>query len=441
MASILDNPFNLTDVLGSGVGGGTNIGAGSLATNPGWFDKFKKMLVDPEFRLLLGAVGADLAGMDKTNAALMQTIGSGNALTTLSKMFGSGVNKISMTPEGTKIELAPAQGQPTQGVSAQQSTPSAPAQVPTPNTVAPVATPLAGTNILGAVSGGGQPSANPFLSGLSQLNRSDVMGLSPETLLGVVGAKFREEELKQKKVSDTVDALYKQGLLGYYETMGKAQAAGLEVDRENAITNRLNALRQLMPEGIDEQFPVKLPGVGNVTNRQWASLPDDVRQYALYHDASTTAGQVPMAKAEFDLMQPTERIRTLRALSVDSKLLELDLKLREAGASKITVGDKVREKLEIGKIEPILQLLDPKAREAAINAEIKKLGISDKVMAEVGTNKEIGLIRNKAAITAIEKMISVGNGAIEDVEITDTEMIWTVRWPTGNVTKITERLY
>ena len=68
-------------------------------------------------------------------------------------------------------------------------------------------------------SQGGMNFANPFVSSQPKISPSDLAGLSPQDISSVLDNVQNIEILKQKKVTDVVDTLYKQKMMDYYDAL------------------------------------------------------------------------------------------------------------------------------------------------------------------------------------------------------------------------------
>ena len=169
--------------------------------------------------------------------------------------------------------------------------------------------------------------ASPFLnpSASPASGYAAYAGLTPEDVTQALAGAINIESLKGKRFSEISDALYKSQLGDYYKSVAAAQDKGT---------------------ALDQAFPVEVPGVGQVTQRQWNALPSGDREYALFVATSKKLGDVDiMSKAEFDQLEPTDREKFLRAAMEDPNLMDAAKSLATAGATRI--GD-FRERAEVG---------------------------------------------------------------------------------------------
>lgn len=153
------------------------------------------------------------------------------------------------------------------------------------------------------------------------ISASDLAGLTPENVSAALSGALNIEGLSQKKMTDIVDMMYKGTLTG------QARARTQDI---------------LRGEPLDAQFPINMPGVGAITLREWQSLPMDDREYAAYvHTAKKLGDADIMSKERFiNTFETTEREQFLRSLMADEKLMSAEIRLRTAGATTISVGER-----------------------------------------------------------------------------------------------------
>lgn len=182
------------------------------------------------FLQLLGAAGTDISGGTggkNTIAALTSLIGSQNFMKRFGDILGAG-GDVKITSEGAKINI------PAGGAGA-TATATAGASGGAKGTATP--------DILGTLSSvlGG---SRPFSPSQTDVPVSDLAGLDPQTLAQGMGLHLQAVGLEQEKVKDLADAVYKQGLLNYYQRQTDLQASGQEIDKTEADTARLNAYQK-----------------------------------------------------------------------------------------------------------------------------------------------------------------------------------------------------
>ena len=243
---------------------------------------------------------------------------------------------------------------------------------------------------------------NPFVHSQPGITGADLAGLGPQDVSRALSGAVNVEALKQQTIANLISAR----------------------------------------EPLEERFPIALPGVGAVSLRQWKTLPQSERDYALFVHESKRLGDTDiMTRREFEMLEPTERERFVRAAMKDPKLKAATKELATAGATRISIGEKVAgkvaEKKALGKLKGQLYFSDPKWLDD-IDERLGGEDIQRKVFME--SQKEggdPGLMEAKEAIKFIEGKISVG-GTIQDVKLSEDgkTMIWTVKWKSGDIEDI-----
>jgi hypothetical protein len=110
----------------------------------------------------------------------------------------------------------------------------------------------------------------------------------------------------------------------------------------------------------------------------------------------------------------------------------------KAGATSVNINNKVEEDLERGYVKSRLVMYDPVARESAINAELKKLGISEKMMLKMeGDSPEALKLRSDYVDRAVRRIVSAGNGRVVKSAVSPdgSSIGWIVEWTERDGTK------
>ena len=266
-------------------------------------------------------------------------------------------------------------------------------------------------------TGGRRDIINPFVSSQPDISAADLAGLTSQDILAVMGVVSTRDQLR-------ADSLYKQSLMNYYDAMTK----GLEEPKIDPL---------------DEIFDVVVPSLGRrVTLRQWKELPKGEQDYAIYLEGSKVIGdKKPMSKEEFQSLEPTEHEKLLRSFLKHPKLFNIEKQLRSAGATRISLGEKVSEKKTMSKLEGQLYFDNPKWTD-----DVHKYLGSDEVQrsydAVPGKGQEY--IKNKRraelenTVNYIKSKIVAGGGTIvgRDKEDNGKTLVWTVIWPSGDTGKV-----
>ncbi len=299
---LLDSLLSSSSAVGTGYGGGGESGG------------LSNLLQNKLFLQYLAGAGQDIGSGNaigtNVNAITQQNIASQNYMKLLKKMLGPDETKGTFSNKGLTLSIPQSAistggaflGENPLGI---ESTPS------------PVSNPKVGT-------------ASPFVGSQSDITASDLAGLSTADIGNVLSGAMSVEALKQKKVSDVIDTIYK------LQQMKKSEAEIGKIERGDPL---------------DQTFPIKDPFAGTVTNRQWNAMPDDEKRYAIYVHGANKTGQSLMSKEGFESMKPTEQIRTLKAYMDNPKLFDAALKLKVAGSTKISLEGKVKEKEALNEVE------------------------------------------------------------------------------------------
>lgn len=123
-------------------------------------------------------------------------------------------------------------------------------------------------------------AVNPFASSqLGNYSLSDLAGLTPEDISGALSGAMSVEALKQQKLGNTIDAMYK---------LGRLQQAGA-------------------PEPT---FVEDVPGYGDLTLSEYKALPTSTKEYASHVLAARKIGEEPMSMEEFESIEEKDKVPT-----------------------------------------------------------------------------------------------------------------------------------
>lgn len=153
---------------------------------------------------------------------------------------------------------------------------------------------------------------------------------------------------------------------------------GVEGARQRSIMNANELNKTLFemtkagkpdPEGLI--YPVPVPGIGQVTARQWKELPTDQKSYAayVYQQGKINPNEPVVSFKEYQKFGKEVHTDMLKALMDDPQLMNTELALRRAGATSISLGPAERA-IEQGKGAGIAEVQSPdfmtKVKEHAI---------------------------------------------------------------------------
>lgn len=220
-------------------------------------------------------------------------------------------------------------------------------------------------------------------------------------------------------------------------------AVNVEALKQQSRASALKARQAGIPGPLEGDFPIPHPEVGTMTLRQWQSLPAEEKEFASYVHAAKKLGapREELTRRFFSTLEPTEREQFVRAVMKDPAMKAAAMELSRAGATTVSIGEKVAgkvaEKKALGRLKGQLYFGDPDWIDD-IDKRLDSEEMQRKVFME--SQKEggdPGLIKAKEAIKYIEGKISVG-GTIQDVRLSEDSrtMIWTVKWKSGDVEDI-----
>lgn len=405
-AAALGNPN------GTFSGASGNKGVGGLA---GWVKNNSKLL--SQYLAAAGMDAAEGGGLGKNfNSVTMQQNSSDSMTQLLTKLLGGGMPGVEAKIGDKGLSINVARGTtgiapiatPGQGATAPADAPATPAQ--------PQAAPQQGGVTLQSLFGG----VRPFSADLSGVSASDLVGLSPELILQALQLDQGQEQINDQKYRDIVNAHYNMGMLSDAQKRTSLSEARLPIEQMGAETDRLNTLHNFWKLATaDERTPMmkeyeyaqEQGYKGNLED--WKVISGDPETIKLYK-ASIADGSFTGGLWDF--------IRT-KAM---------------AGATSVNINNKVEEDLDRGYIKSRLQMYDPTAREAAINAELKKMNISDQLTLEMGGDSPEAIkLRSDYIDRAVKRIVSAGNGRIikSAVSADGSSIGWLVEWTERDGTK------
>ena len=156
-----------------------------------------------------------------------------------------------------------------------------------------------------------------------RITAHDVAGLSPTDISNALSGAVSIEGLKDKRVSDLVDTMYKSAL----------------IKESGARTGEI-----LKGKPLDENFPIPHPEAGTLSLRQWKALPQSEKEYASYVHEAKKLGSDELSRHEFDMLDLTEKEKFLRSAMEDPELMGAAKDLATASATNINIGERTLER-------------------------------------------------------------------------------------------------
>ena len=399
------------------------------------------MPINPAFIQALVGMGADLsahgANTDKgfqptnLNASTNQSIKANSFMKLMQNALSQDNSDLKLSKDGMTIkagtdsELLKAILGGGSGGPANQNPP---ASTPSDQAAAPAATPTAQVPQM----------PNPFTVSQPRLDTSSsaLAGLTPQDIAAVMGMKQAQDTLKQQSYKDTVDAIYKQS-----QMQGNATAAPIENAYKDALTKK--ALADIENDKAIYQVPgsdVKLNAKdwvayqklnkesqsAAVKNYEYAKSQGFTGDFVEFQDNAKTTH-----KKDYD-----EAVAGGYKGSFNNWMLEM------AKAGAINLGGKLEEKKAMSELEGQLYFSNPKWTED-LNKQISNFVTKDLWEARDANGKLIEekdrpLVIAKERVKYIEGKIDAGSGIIQSVTMDKDgkTMIWTVKWPSGDVKTI-----
>ena len=392
------------------------------------------------FLQYLAGAGADLAAYggntdkglqpNNVNAITNQSIQSQNMMKLLKTLLGPDGTKATFSNTGMNLTVPKESsmfsnilGSGDEAFKTDQSL--APSSTPTP--------PPTNPNV-----GGGSSVANPFVISQPEMNisASDLAGLTSQDIATVMGMKQNQDQLKQQSYRDTVDAIYKQS-----QMQGSATAAPIENAYKDALTKK--ALADIENDKAIYQVPgsdVKLNAKDWIAYQKMSkeSNPNEIKLYEYAQKQGFKGSLVDFKNADMTTHQKDHAAAVASGYKGD--IYTWMLEMAKAGA--INLGGKIEEKKALSELEGQLYFNNPKWTED-INKHISNFVTKDLWEARDANGKLIEekdrpLVIAKERVKYIEGKIAAGSGAIQSVTMDKDgkTMVWTVKWPSGDVKTI-----
>ena len=413
-------------------GAGAGVGAGAAAGAGGLSGLFQNKL----FLQYLAGAGADLAAYggntDKgfqpnaINAITNQSIQTQNMAKLLKTLLGPDGTKATFSNTGMNLTVPKESSMFSDILGGGDGT------FKVDQSLVPSTTPTPTPN--NSSVGGGSSVANPFVISQPEMNisASDLAGLTPKDIASAIGMKQAQDQLKQQSYKDMVDAFYKGS------TMQKdATAAPIENAYKDALT------KKALADIENDKAIYQVPGSDVMLNaKDWIayqklSKENQPAAIQVYEYAKTAAGgNFKGSLVEFQNSATTTHMKDYEEAVASGypkgKFNQWMLEMAKAGA--INLGGKLEEKKALSELEGQLYFNNPKWTED-INKQTAEF---DKNQAWLVPEKDRPLAKSKVIVKTIEDKIAAGSGAIQSVTIDKDgkTMVWTVKWPSGDVKTI-----
>jgi len=401
---------------------------------PGMED-INTLLQNKMFLQMLSSAGTDLmqgTGGTNLNAAVQGNIQAQNMMKLLKTLLGPDGTKGTIDSTGIKLSIPKESSMFSSilgGEGAFKANESLAPGAPSKdyNNLTSV---LQGANAGGMYgSGGGLNIANPFVEGQTDLNidPSDLAGLTTQDISAALGMKMKQAEMKQQSYRDMLDSIYK----GEQIVRGR-EAAAADIPYKKALTKAAEASAEADTPSISvEGVPFKM-------------TPKDYLAYQklLKEDKSAAVKNYEYAKEQGfkgSFVEFEDRAKTTHKKDYDEAVAggykgsfhNWMLEMAKAGA--INLGEKLTEKKEMGELGGQLYFDNPKW-----TTDLSGHLDSKSIRTQVSMSDDPNLTRSVETVKFVEGKIAAGGGSIQSV-VMDKDgktMVWTVRWPSGDVKTI-----
>lgn len=400
---------------------------------------------------MLMAGGADVAqgtGGTNLNAAVQGNIQSQSMLKLLKTLLGPDGTKATFSNTGMNLTI-PKETEMFKSMLGSEGTFSPdPSLAPSSSsTINSIDTPK---------MGGGASFINPFVEGqpginaVPEISGADLAGLTAKDVSTALGIKQAQDQLKQQSYRDLVDATYKGSVIkreersaitdeAYKKALTEKALADIENDKPIYKTDQglmLNAKDYLAYQKLvkEDQTPA-------MKNYDYAKKNGFTGSFMEFQDASTTTH-----KKDYD-----EAVKGGYKGSFQTWMEAM------AKAGAINLGDLMKKESELTKLQGEKYFGNPdwtRDLQSHIGSKDIQNRITDVQVPDVGPNatKEqkqsayrgaVAKERAKVNIEFIEGKIAAGGGEVIETPTMGTDgktVTWKVKWPTGNVTNVTQAI-
>jgi len=361
----------------------------------------------------LAGAGADIASGQpigqNVNAITQQNIAAQNMMGLLAKMLAGKVpegGKITIDNKGTKIQV--------------------------PNNVQSETSATVQNDMLKDMISGSQMAGGSHIDWTKQENINKLSALrpsfgqpsniAPEDLAGLTTADISQalrgalavKEFGRKRLSDIVDALYKQKIMSYYDTLIGRETPSITIPGTDIKLTRKEFLDWYKTATKDERTAA-------IKNYEYALQRGFKGTFEQFMDRAKTVHQ-----KDYEYYVDQERQMGREPKSFNEWMLDL------AKAGGLSIGEIIGRKMALTDIAGELYFKDPKwiddVGQHMKSANIKmKLNLSDDELAAA-----------REATVYIENKIHAGRGVIKDFDISGDyrTLTWKVVWPSGREQEI-----
>jgi hypothetical protein len=259
---------------------------------------------------------------------------------------------------------------------------------------------------------GGTNFANHFVSSQSEISPSDLAGLNPQDISNALSGAMSAESLRQKKVTDVADSIYKQKMMEYYDTLIGEKTPSVTIPGTDIKLTKGEYLDWYKTASKDDRTAA-------IKNYELAQSQGYKGSFVDFQDSSKTTH-----KKDYD-----EAV----AGGYRGTFNEWMLAMAKAGAT--TIGDITGRAQALADIKGQTYFKDPKW-----TSDLDKQISSEEVQNELFQLEGDAKVQRKAEykVEFIENKITAGGGTVTDIKWAEDgkTMVWTVKWPSGDTEEV-----
>lgn len=260
--------------------------------------------------------------------------------------------------------------------------------------------------------------ANPFVTSQpvqEDISVSELAGLTSQDVTQALQGALGAAAFEQKKPQDIANLAYKQTMI-----------------RES----QARIAKMLEPEVAERPFPIEVPGVGQVTLKEWNALTNDDKAYAGYVNEQKRLDPNEPIISKREWLKETsedEKLAYGRGLLKHPEVAEILRRQKAAGATRISLGEKLKYKKEVDKLKGQFYFSDPKWI-TDLDKHLTQSRIRQKIHSSENSEDALALEKGNW----INKRIIGGGGKILGVKYSNGGKIaiWTVEWPSGDIGEV-----
>jgi len=350
----------------------------------------------------LAGAGADIASGQpigqNVSAITQQNIAAQNMMGLLAKMLAGEVpegGKITIDNKGTKIQVPKMQSQQQLAAEGSQLPGGSGVDWTKPENIAKLSSFL-----------------RPSEGQLGNISPGDLAGLSTADITQALQGALAVKEFGRKRLRDIADALYKQKIMDYYDVLIGRETPSVTIPGTDIKLTRKEFLDWYKTATKDERTAA-------IKNYEYALQQGFKGSFEQFMDRAKTTHQ-----KDYEYYVTQERQMGREPKPFNEWMLDV------AKAGGLSIGEIVGRKKALAEVAGQLYFKDPKW----VN-DVERYLKSEPVRIRILTADDEQLETARETVRFIENKIKAGGGVIEDVKLSEDErtMIWTVKWPSGDV--------